>query len=685
MTTFVGAGRPSALSLPAVPRASLLPDRVLLAAAVVLTCVLIVPHASDPVNVVKLSALLVCAVALAALAVARVVRDRVLRVPVGAPAVLGLVLLAAFCLATVVAPQTATAVYGTLGRNSGLLAYAAALLLYLVGLRVLDPGTTRAVLMGVLLAGLFTGLYGLLQYLGVDAVPWNNPFNPIIAGLGNPDFASAYLGIAAPAAAWGALWTGWPLVLRALSGATLVLLLVVAALSSAVQGPLAAASGLAVLLVAWLSDHTGRLRRAGTAAVAGLAVLGIAGLVLGLRGAGPAAAFFSGISYRARTWYWEAALTMFRHSPVWGVGLDSYGARWRLDRPVEVPRELGGDHFSDAAHSVPLQMLAQGGLVLGLAYLALVVLVAVRLVRGLQRLRGPQRLQLGALGGCWVAYQVQSAVSIDQVPLLVVHLVLAAAVLVASGGVRLREVRLPGALKEVRPASGGTRRRGPSVAVPRQRALTAGDRAALGLAGVVALGLAWAAVTPTRASHAAYTGAALSDSDPTAALAAYDHAISLEPTVSAYRTSKGSLLNSLGQPQAALAAYASAAKVDPYDIAAVRTSGRLAQSLGDLQAARRWFEKAVRLDPTNRDTVFDLSRFLTARGDTAGARRLLERTNTLLPDDSQVLGVLGGARLAAGDRAGARAAWERALQLEPGQPAATAGLAQLAAPTGAGR
>lgn len=659
--------------------ASLVPDRLVVAAAVVLTCVLFLPSASDPVNIVKLSALLTCAVVALALAVARVARDRVLQVPAGPAAWAGLAMLLAFLVATAASPRTATAVYGTLGRNSGLLAYGAAVLLFAVTLRVFDAPSTRVVLLGVLLAGLFTGLYGLLQYRGIDAVGWNNPFNPIIAGLGNPDFASGYLGIAAPAAAWGALYTGWHVVLRAASALTLVLLLLVAALSSAVQGPLAAAAGLAVLLVAWLLGAGERVRRSGLAALGVLVLLGLATLGLGVTGSGPASSFFSGISYKARTWYWEAALTMFRHSPVWGVGLDSYGIRWGRDRPIEVPRQLGGDHYSDAAHSVPLQMLAQGGVVLGLAYLAFVVLVAVVLVRGLLRTSGQERLLLGGLGGCWAAYQVQSVVSIDQVPLLVVHFALAAAVVIAAGGVRLREVRLPGAPVLTPPSAASARRRGPSLA-PQRRELTGLDRAAVGVVAVVALGLVWLSFSPTRAAQKAYAGdVALGAGDGNSALADYTAATHLDPHVSAYVTRIGKLYSDAGDPARARQAYERAAGVDAFDIAAVRTSGRFAEAAGDLPKARTYFERAARLDPTDSDVLLDLAKFGLAHGDASMARTVLERDVAELPADAGLWASLGDARLVAGDRAGAKQAYERALAIAPGQSVATAGLQKLAA------
>ncbi|MCW2778081.1 MAG: hypothetical protein JWN17_1806 [Frankiales bacterium] len=661
-------------NLPAVQSASLVPDRVVVAAAVFLTCVLFLPNASDPVNIVKLTALLVCAVVLAGLALARLVRDRVLQLPTGPVAVVGLALAAAFLVATVVSPHTPTAVYGTLGRNSGLLAYGSALLLFLAVLRTFDAGATRVVLFGVLLAGLFTASYGAFQYAGHDAVGWNNPFNPIIAGLGNPDFASGYLGIAAPAAVWGALWTGWAVAWRILSAGAAVLMLVVAALSSAVQGPLAAAAGLAVLLVAWLLEREGRVRSAGLGVVAGAVGLGIAVLALGAAGTGPGHSFFSGISYRARTWYWEAALTMFRHSPVWGVGLDSYGMYWRNDRPIDVPRVLGGDHFSDAAHSVPLQMLAQGGLLLGLAYLALVALVAVCLVRGLRTLRGQERLLLGAVGACWAAYQVQSLVSIDQVPLLVVHFVLAAAVVVASGQARLREVRLPGALAVVAPPAG--KRRGYSVA-PRRRELAGADYALLGVVVVAGLVLSFLALSPTRAAVAAYDGDALSTTDGVNALDDYEHAIDLAPSVAAYRTREGQLFNNSGDTVRALKAFEGAAKADPFDIGSVRTSGRLAEATGDFPTAKRYYERALRLDPTNDSTILDLAQFRLKHGDAGGALTLLQGSVRQLPGSAVLWASLGDARLVTGDKAGAKAAYDRALVLKPGEPTATAGLQKL--------
>jgi O-antigen ligase len=86
---------------------------------------------------------------------------------------------------------------------------------------------------------------------------------------------------------------------------------------------------------------------------------------------------------------------MWREDPVLGVRLDTFGPFWHTQRSAESVQALGAERFPDAADSVPLQLLATGGLVLALAYLAFVVLAAAGLVGGLRRLRGEERLLLG--------------------------------------------------------------------------------------------------------------------------------------------------------------------------------------------------------------------------------------------------------------------------------------------------
>ena len=665
-----------------MPGSSLLPDRLLVAGAVVLTCALFTRAALDPVNVIKLTALLLVAVALVALAGSRVVRQRVAHLPVSAAGAVAVALAAAFVLSAATAPVLSTAVLGTYGRNSGLLAYLAALVLYLVSLRAFGDGHARVLVGGVVAAGLFTATYGLLQKAGIDAIPWNNPFNPIIAALGNPNFASGYLGVAGSVATGAAFYRGWSAAWRATCAVTAALCLLAAALSASVQGPIAAAAGLFVVGLGLGLNLTSRRRSTALAALALVAAAGVIMLLLGaVAKAGPAARIFSDVGSEARTHYWGAALQMFRDAPLLGVGLDHYGAFWRTARSPGSVAALGGGDFSDAAHSVPLQMLAQGGLVLGLAYLAFVGVVLVALVRGLLRLQGPERVLLAAVGGGWAAYQVSSAVSIDQVPLIVLHFALAGAVVAAAGAAGLREVRLPGAPAPVVPQpQARTRRQRVVAAAPRQRPLTGLDLAALSVLAVFAVAAAWQALVPLRANAAAKAGSdRQSVGDGTGALDAYDRAIELLDGQALYWIKKGQLFQQASPPQLpqAQAAFAEAVARDPYQVNVVRVLAAEAETEGELDRSREHFRRTVELDPLNPEVVVAAATFELRHSGAADALRLLEGTVRRLPAEATLWATLGDARAVLDDEAGARTAYERALQLQPGEATAIRGLEKL--------
>jgi O-antigen ligase len=116
---------------------------------------------------------------------------------------------------------------------------------------------------------------------------------------------------------------------------------------------------------------------------------------------------------------------MLGDRPLFGFGLASFEGWFYAYRPVAVAVADGFRRSTDAPHSVPLEMLASGGLLLGLAYLALVGVTGWALIRGLRHRAGVERVLLAGLGGAWLAYQVQSLVSIDVPPIAVLHYALA--------------------------------------------------------------------------------------------------------------------------------------------------------------------------------------------------------------------------------------------------------------------
>lgn len=642
-----------------------------------MSAIAFLPSAADPVNTIKWTVVLLCGVLTLAAAAAQVVQHRVIMVP--APMVLASLgtLAVALCAAAVAAPVTAIAVLGAPGRLSGLALYLVAIVLF-VSTSGSGSVHLRWVQTAVVAAGTFTATYGVFQSLGWDAIKWANEFNPIIASLGNPNFASGYLGICVPVAA------AWALRLRARGPAQLTMtllaagMLAVAVLSDSSQGPLAATAGLGVVTLGYGLNHRGSMRRAWLGGVVAGTAVGAALLAAGIQGVGPLSRLFGAGNFTTRRWYWDAALSMWSDRPLLGVGLDSYGLFWRTSRPLENVATLGGGDYSDAAHSVPLHLLATGGLLVAVTYAAFAGIVATALLRGLYAASGADRLRLAGVGGGWVAFQVQSLVSIDQVPLVVLNFVLAGAVLAASGTWPVWEIRLPGALVPVNPAGSG-KRRAPSPA-KRARALTAPDLALLGLLALGGLALAWAALIPLRADVAVRSGdIALRAGNGNAALAAFDHAIDLLPGRSLHWSRRGDLLAAVRQPAAALDAYDQAVAVDPANIGILLAAAKLAEEQGQLDRSRSYHRQAVAQDPYNPATIREAATFELRHGGASAARVLLEEALARTPATTPLWLPLGDARQVLGDKQGAISAYEEALRRDPAQTKAAAELAELKA------
>jgi putative inorganic carbon (HCO3(-)) transporter len=649
------------------------------AAAVLLTCVLFVPAAADPLNVVKLTALLLCALGLLFWALTGLMLTRTVTFSTSPTVISAAALLVALALATVTAPVTTTAVLGAYGRNSGLLAFSAALVLYFT---VVLSGRTfdlRFVVGSVTAAGFFISVYGQLQVLGIDPIAWANPFNPIVATLGNSNFASAYMGVVVPVATGGAIWSGWSRKARVLCGITAAICLGVSLQSAAVQGPIAATAGLSVVAFAFLLEQPRTLRRIGLTIFALLAAFGATALAAGAAAqAGPAGSFFQGIAYQARLWYWEAAVRMLRDHPVLGVGLSHYGEFWRSTRPRASVAGLGDERYSDSAHNVFLQMFAQGGLVLGASYLAFVITVGVVLVQGLRRLDGPSRILLGSVGGGWAAFQMQSIVSIDQVPLITLHFVLAGALVVAAGAARPVVYRLKGAAAPP-PSTSRSRKAGRrSQPTPQRREPTPLDLITISVVAVLALVAAAATFTPLRANIAVRTGdLQLARGLGNDALRSYERAAELVPGMAYHWMKQGDLLRRVEQPERALLAYTEATRRDPYAVSGFIGGAQTAETTGDLELSARLYERAVALDPWDERALLAAATFHLRHSGAQEARVLLEDAVVRLPEAADLWAALGDARAVLGNRRQAALAYGQALELEPGQKVASDGLSKL--------
>ena len=152
-----------------------------------------------------------------------------------------------------------------------------------------------------------------------------------------------------------------------------------------------------------------------------VSAIGILGL-FSLGGAlqkGPLTSLIYKTSVSLRGQYWQAGVNMGTNNPLTGVGMDSYGNYYRLDRTEYATNVFPGPKtITNVAHNVVIDFFASGGYPLLIMYVALLVIGAIALIKVTFRQRAYDGTFV-AISATWVTYQLQSVISINQVGLAI--------------------------------------------------------------------------------------------------------------------------------------------------------------------------------------------------------------------------------------------------------------------------
>lgn len=628
----------------------------------------------DVFNTLKATLIVLGAIGTAAIGAVRVARTRELVIPTSQVwTVLGL-FVAGLVVGTFAADNPMRALVGEPGRHTGLAMYLVYAALFVAALRLHRDKLPTTLAKGLVLATVPVTLYGLLQAVGIQVFDWvtfeGGP--QVVSSFGNANFLAAWLGIVVPVLAWLALsalrQVGW----RIAAGIVAIAALAVAAASGSLQGIAAAVPGLGLVLIVWLwTTAPDRIARVRVPLVAAGAAAVVGALLLTVAGAGPFASVQRSAiaSYESRAGKWAAASRMFTDNPLTGIGLGGDFGDWFFSyRSAALAAESGLHRSVDDPHNVVLAMFANGGLLLGLAYLAFIGFTGWALYRGLRRLEGQEGLALAGVGGAWLAYQVQSLVSIDVPPLAVLHWVLAGAIVALGTEPTFRLVPLPGAAAA--PAKGRKQKQ-----TRRLQPLTPG---VLVVVGVVSLILAGVAVTPLRADLAAADARSLAArGQRDAAIDAYQRAVAVGRWEASYPAMYAKFLTDLNLVEDAREQHLEAAAREPHDLVHAINIARLSKALDDVQTAERWYDRAFEIDPKTPEVLAEVGEFELEHGDAGRAAELLGEAVEARPQKAEWWAQLGQARVEVGNEPGAREAFERALAIEPGLEMAEEGLAAL--------
>ena len=671
-------------------------------------------------------------------------------------------------ISTITSMAPVVSVVGQSQRYTGLATIFSGLLVVLAVVACFN--TRQLVLLVQVMVGtaVIVALYTLIQESGNDPFEWfSESFGKFVfSTLGNPNTGAAYTAVTLPVVAWAMLRKDHHISIRITSGAVFGAALGSLAVFQSFQGPVAAVVTIVYLVAwAWLNGRTTgswliagfmslaipvmATRTGGSTQILLLAVVfgalaygvptiekvtlpeglyakrkpiaAAAGVVLlaALAIVGPSAAGFvvdqveGGMTERGD--FYRAALDVFQDNPVVGSGLESFGFVYAEYRPESHATKLEGSRTS-SVHSVPLGMFSNGGIILGVTYLGFVIFTGYSLVRALRRdINAGSGALLGA-GTAWLAYQVQSLVSVEHVALFTLHFTLAGIVLAfawpngweaATTVVKRGRNRKP-AYKSV-----------PGVAV-----------AGVGVVALVAV--AFVITRPMQAARASYLGlgAAYTTQDGATALKELTNATEKAPWEPLYHIQRAEILQSLQRlPEAAEEAKI-AVERSFYNPGVAPQLAQLVAAAGDVDTAVDFVREAVARDPFAPGVRASAARLMaqvagakTVAGDTAGGQALydealglvgakaasiadlaqagadggddtgavtLARTASTTADVTdevrtkvaELMVAVAGRKIPVGDIDGARALYNEALGLVPGLQSAVDGLAALDAPPG---
>ena len=308
-----------------------------------------------------------------------------------------------------------TAFFGEAQRRNGFITYASLTLIALFCALTIQNNHLKRFTGLIVLTLISLCAYGYFQHIGKDFVSWSNPYNSVILTVGNPNFSAALLSILTSMLFAIILFLKLTNIRRFFLLILMVLSVYIILLTGSWQGIFALLLGIAFnlfLKLIFLNKKAGVI-------FATLSILLSLCVIFGMMQIGPLSSYVYKSSISVRGFYWRAALEMFESNPFRGVGIDRYGAYFKEFREVGYPLNYGTNITSSNAHNTYLQFFSTGGILVGLSYIFLSVLIFYCALKVLSRVHVKNRNFIIVLFSGWIAYQAQSLISIDNIGLSV--------------------------------------------------------------------------------------------------------------------------------------------------------------------------------------------------------------------------------------------------------------------------
>jgi O-antigen ligase len=304
-------------------------------------------------------------------------------------------------------------IYGAVGRNTGFLTILAFGIIFLVSANFRKIQSVDRILIGLLGAGVVNIMYAFVNQFIKDPIPWQNIYGAFLGTFGNPDFAGAFLGLVTGLCLAYSLGASKNIATKLIYLLLSTLSIVGVLFTKTTQGLLVAAITVSIVFLVWLKFQF----KNKTLIYISLTIFVVTGfmMVMGILQKGPFASILYKRSVSLRGVYWQAALNTGNQNVFTGVGLDSFGDYYRLERSLKAATWFPGpETITNVAHNYFLDMYANGGIFLLMSYVGLTILGFYSAFRVFKKLDKFEVTPVSLIA-IYTGFQAQAIISIPQI------------------------------------------------------------------------------------------------------------------------------------------------------------------------------------------------------------------------------------------------------------------------------
>lgn len=306
--------------------------------------------------------------------------------------------------------------YGSYGRNNGLIAYISLLIVLLAASLIRLHSSYRIIVQAFMFSGIINVIYCISVLIFGDFMSWDNTYNNLLGTFGNPNFIGSFLAIISVAFFVVVIDTSEKMKIRITLAILSVISILLMLYTNVQQGRIILVLGFAIVIGFGIRTRFQRISL--TIGYFSLLVIAVLVAVFGVFQKGPLAPYIYQYTFSLRLQYWKAGINTGMNNLLTGVGYDSFGDWYRRMRGAQALITPGENVTTNASHNVFIDFFAFGGLPLLISYLGLCILTMYAMFSRIKNESAYNPVFL-VMSISWIGYQVQSLVSINQLGLAI--------------------------------------------------------------------------------------------------------------------------------------------------------------------------------------------------------------------------------------------------------------------------